>query len=122
MDQASVALRSVVKTFVNPNDGSDVEVIRQVDEDVQRAEFVCLLGPSGCGKSTLLEIIGGLQSATRGEIYILGKKVTSPHPDAAMVFQEDSLFPWRSVLGNLEFGMEARGIPRKERREKAREI
>ena len=81
-----------------------------------------LLGPSGCGKSTLLDILSGLESPSGGEVQIGGERVTGPHPRMAMVFQQMSLFPWRTACANVEFGLLLRGIDAKTRREKALEM
>jgi NitT/TauT family transport system ATP-binding protein len=88
--------------------------------------FSCLLGPSGCGKSTLIQIVGGLESATRGTVRIqYPGKEDSPRPlgaDSVMVWQNLNLFPWRSVIDNVAFGLEMRGISRNERHERARAL
>jgi NitT/TauT family transport system ATP-binding protein len=85
--------------------------------------FSCLLGPSGCGKSTLIQIIGGLEHATSGTVRILDPdKADSQRPlgaDSVMVWQNLNLFPWRSVIDNVAFGLEMRGIPRNLRYERA---
>jgi len=86
---------------------------------VARGEFVSLVGPSGCGKSTVLEIIAGLRKPTSGAVYLGGQRLREPHPSIGVVFQEDSTFPWRTVLDNVAFGLEMRGVPAAERRERA---
>ncbi len=83
-------------------------------------EFVCLLGPSGCGKSTLMRMIAGLEPhfpPTRGEVLVGGQPVKGPGADRAMVFQDYTSYPNRTVLKNVEFGLEIQGLPRRERRE-----
>ena len=98
-----------------------LHAISDVDLDVRRGEFLSLIGPSGCGKSTLLEIIGGMRRATAGEVRLEGKAISGPKPDRiSFVFQNYSLFPWRSVLRNVEAGMEFQGISKFERRDRAR--
>jgi NitT/TauT family transport system ATP-binding protein len=85
----------------------------------ERGELVTLLGPSGCGKSTILRLIAGLEPQfppTSGQVFVNGRKVTGPGSDRGMVFQDYSSFPNRTVLGNIEFGLELRGVPVKERR------
>jgi len=77
---------------------------------------------SGCGKSTLLRIIGGLIPASDGELNVGNERVDSPHPWLGMVFQEESTFPWRTALANVEFGLEMRGVSQEARRKKAREM
>ena len=75
-----------------------------------------LIGPSGCGKSTLLRIIDGLIQPDQGRVLVDGAVVTRPGPDRAVVFQYFGLYPWRSVLRNVEFGLELKGVPAKQRR------
>jgi NitT/TauT family transport system ATP-binding protein len=82
-------------------------------------EFVSVVGPSGCGKTTFLSVVDGLVAASAGRILVDGQAVTRPGPDRAMVFQEASLLPWRTVLGNVCYGLECLGMPRREREERA---
>ena len=88
---------------------------------VREREFVCIVGPSGCGKTTLLKIIAGLTQPTTGRL-ILNGSGGNGRPANALVFQEHGLFPWMTVLDNVAFGLEARGVPRRERRERARDF
>lgn len=85
--------------------------------DVQEGEFLTVVGPSGCGKSTLLDLLAGLTTATGGSISIDGKTITGPGSDRGVVFQQYSLLPWRTALSNIEFGLEAKRTPKKERKE-----
>lgn len=112
----------VSKTY-NPNqpDGG-VEAVREVSFDVDEGEFLSIVGPTGCGKSTLLKMVAGLIDPTSGSIRIEGAAVTDPSDDVGVVFQEDSTFPWRSTIENVEFGLEMRGVDKTERRERSREI
>jgi NitT/TauT family transport system ATP-binding protein len=96
--------------------------IQEVTQEVYEEEFISIIGPSGCGKSTLLEIIAGLRKNTTGCVYLYDRKITSPDPKLGIVFQEESLFPWRTVLENVEFGLEVAGIRKDQRRVKCREI
>ena len=80
------------------------------------------MGPSGCGKSTLLYLIAGLEKADKGEIRIEGKKVTRAGPDRVVVFQEDGLFPWLTVLDNVTYGLLLKRMPKKEAEDKAKEM
>lgn len=80
-----------------------------------------MIGPSGCGKTTLLRIIGGFYEATSGSVKLEGKEIRRPGPDRGVVFQEYALFPWKSVMGNAEFGPQMKGIPKVERRRKVKE-
>jgi NitT/TauT family transport system ATP-binding protein len=79
---------------------------------VAEGEFVTVIGPSGCGKSTFLHIMGGFVQAESGVIRVNGKEVTGPGPDRGMMFQEFALFPWRTVAGNIAWGLEAQGVPK----------
>src|SRR5437870_7678018 len=97
----------------------NVLVLDGVDLTLRDNEIVALLGRSGCGKSTLLRIIAGLMPATAGTVAIEGEPVTAPAPQVAMVFQSFALFPWLTVLENVEIGLEAQGIPLEVRKKRA---
>jgi NitT/TauT family transport system ATP-binding protein len=97
-------------------DGRTLEVLDLGRLSVADGEFVTVVGPSGCGKSTLLHILGGFIPAEAGAIRVHGREVVGPGPDRGMVFQEFSLFPWRTVSGNVGWGLEVRGAPTAERR------
>ena len=97
-----------------------VQVIDSITLGVKENEFLVLFGPGQSGKSTILNCMAGLETATAGTITVNGEKVTRPGPDRGFVYQRINLFPWLTVMGNVEFGPKARGIPKKERREKAR--
>jgi ABC-type nitrate/sulfonate/bicarbonate transport system ATPase subunit len=99
-----------------------VEGVRDAQFAIEQSEFLCLVGPSGCGKSTLLNIIAGFLTPTAGEIKIDGKKVDGHGMDRGVVFQDFAqLFPWRTALGNVAFGLEMKGMPKEQRTEIARE-
>jgi NitT/TauT family transport system ATP-binding protein len=98
-----------------------VQALGGVTFDVPRGELTSIIGPSGCGKTTTLKIIAGLIEATSGRIEVDGTPVTGPGPDRAFVFQDFALMPWATVLRNVAFGLELRGVTRKEREETARE-
>jgi NitT/TauT family transport system ATP-binding protein len=118
-----LTLRNVSKFFGAADNGSQqVVAINDVSLDVSAGEFFSIIGPSGCGKSTLLRIIGGLLTASSGELTVGSDKVNGPHPWVGMVFQEESTFPWRTTLGNVEFGLEMRGVSQDQRRQKSREM
>jgi len=120
---AILTLRNVSKFFGDADNGSEqVVAINDVSLDVNAGEFFSIIGPSGCGKSTLLRIIGGLLTASSGELTVGSDKVNGPHPWLGMVFQEESTFPWRTTLGNVEFGLEMRGVSQDQRRQKSREM
>ncbi|MGW0699000.1 ABC transporter ATP-binding protein [Streptomyces sp. NPDC002867] len=93
-----------------------------IDLEITAGEFVVLVGPSGCGKSTLLDLLGGLARPTGGRILLDGAPVTGPGLDRGIVFQQYALLPWRTAQGNVEFGLEATGVPRRERAARAREL
>lgn len=90
--------------------------LENIDLTIHQGEFVCLLGPSGCGKSTLLNLIAGLDRPTKGEIWSNGNRVTGPGSDRVVVFQEGALFPWLTVIQNVEFGLKILGVAPKVRR------
>lgn len=94
-------------------------VLDDVSLAVEEGEFVCLIGPSGCGKSTLLRIVDGLLLPTQGTIRIQGQVTRAPRRDIGVVFQSFNLFPWRTVLDNVQLGLEHQGVPRRARQERA---
>jgi len=114
----ALILDSISKSFIL-DDGSVVEALSCITLDVADSEFVSVLGPSGCGKTTLLRIVAGLEIPTSGTIILDGEKIEGPSPRMAMIFQEYSLYPWMTVIDNIEFGLEMRGMKKDERREKA---
>lgn len=91
-------------------DGVPLPVLEHVDLQIQPGEFVALLGPSGCGKSTLLRLVAGLEPPTEGAIEAEGERITRPHPSRVVVFQDPTLFPWRTVRDNVALGLEAQGL------------
>ena len=95
--------------------------LEDISIEVKPAEFLCIIGPSGCGKTTLLRMVAGLDHPNSGEIILDGKEVKGPSPDRGMVFQEFSLFPWRTVIKNVTFGLEIQGIDRGEQYKIAKE-
>ncbi|MBN1908112.1 MAG: ABC transporter ATP-binding protein [Pirellulales bacterium] len=117
-DQVLIA-RQVNKTFFSTS-GDKVEALRAVDLSVGRGEFVVLIGPTGCGKTTLLNILGGLDSPDGGEIrFAPGFR---REDGLAYVFQHYTLFPWRKLLANVAFGLQMRGVPRRRRNARARDL
>ncbi|HEV7477921.1 MAG TPA: ABC transporter ATP-binding protein [Burkholderiales bacterium] len=98
----------VVKRY--ERDGKSLSIVEIAEFAVREGEFVTVIGPSGCGKSTFLHIVGGFIPPESGSIRVYGKEVSGPGPDRGMMFQEFSLFPWRSVAGNIAWGLEAQGF------------
>ena len=100
-----------------------IEALHDVSLAVGAGEFCTVIGPSGCGKSTLLGMLGGLVTADAGRVLVDGRPVTAPDPRrVALVFQEAGLFPWRTALENVEFGLELQGVPRERRRAVATDL
>jgi NitT/TauT family transport system ATP-binding protein len=94
--------------------------IENISFDVEPGEFVAVIGPSGCGKSTLFKILGGLTGGYEGHAFVGDDRVSGPHPAIGMVFQEESTFPWRTVIDNVAFPLEIQGMARAERHDRAR--
>jgi NitT/TauT family transport system ATP-binding protein len=97
-----------------------VVAVDDVSFSVAQGEIVSVIGPSGCGKSTLLNAIGGLLRGHEGSVSLSGERIEGPHPSIGMVFQEESAFPWRTVLENIAFPLEISGVPKNERLGRAR--
>jgi NitT/TauT family transport system ATP-binding protein len=116
---ALLEARQVSKRFPLPGGPGELRVLEKVDVVLNEGQLVALLGKSGSGKSTLLRILAGLIPATEGEVRYRGRAVTGPCPGVAMVFQSFALLPWLDVLGNVELGLKARGVPPDVRRDKA---
>ena len=118
----AIHVEGVTQAYGEPGDALRVVALENASLEVARGELVCLIGPSGCGKSTLLNLMGGLAVPTSGQVWIDGEPVTGPLPrKVAFVFQENALFPWRTVLDNLKLGMAFQGVPQAERESRARE-
>ncbi|MDO4321329.1 MAG: ABC transporter ATP-binding protein [Lachnospiraceae bacterium] len=107
-------------TRIFESNGNTVTALRDVNLEVRESEFVMIVGPSGCGKTTLINVIGGLDTATEGEVLLDGKPVAGPGADRGMVFQGYSLFPWLTVQKNVEFGLKMKKVPAAQRAEQAR--
>jgi NitT/TauT family transport system ATP-binding protein len=112
-----VQIDNISKQFQTQN--GNLTVLKNININIDRGEFVCIVGASGSGKSTLLRQIAGLDTPSTGEIRIAGVPVKGPSPDRGMVFQNYTLYPWLSVQENTEFGLKLQGVSKRERRERA---
>jgi NitT/TauT family transport system ATP-binding protein len=113
-----LAVDNITKRFETPEGA--VTAVEGVSLSVAPGEFVGIIGPSGCGKSTLFNIIGGLLDGYEGTVKVAGDLVHGPHPAIGMIFQEESAFPWRTVIDNVAFPLEIAGIAKRERYERAK--
>lgn len=112
-EPAQIAIRNLGKEFMGAQ--GKVTALQNVNVSVRRGEFCCLVGPSGCGKTTLLRIVAGLETHSSGELHLA--HFDQSKPLHSMVFQEQSIFPWMTVEGNVEYGLKMRGVGRTERAE-----
>jgi NitT/TauT family transport system ATP-binding protein len=117
----SLEILGLSKTFTGKNPEESIHVLEKIKHRIESGRFVSIIGPSGCGKTTLLRIIAGLEKATAGEVLLDGKGMIQGSEDVGMVFQEYALFPWRTTLGNIEMGLEIRGVDKEKRRSTAME-
>ncbi|HOT07034.1 MAG TPA: ABC transporter ATP-binding protein [Methanotrichaceae archaeon] len=115
---ALLEIKGVSKSFLA--EGKEMVTLSDVNLSIEEGEFVCFIGPSGCGKTTLLRIVAGLETPSSGSVMLEGRPITGPGPERGMVFQEYSLFPWRTVLDNIAFGPELKGEAKEERYRRAR--
>jgi ABC-type nitrate/sulfonate/bicarbonate transport system ATPase subunit len=120
--KGTVEVRGVNKSFPKQAGDGALKVLNDVTFTLEAGTFACLVGPSGCGKSTLLRIIDGLMAPDAGEVVIAGDLVRAPSLDRGFVFQQFNLLPWRTVIGNVEFGLENLGVEKGERRRRAEEV
>ncbi len=118
----NLQVNRVSKEFVDRRTKSTVRALDEINLEVQKGEVICILGPSGCGKSTLLNIVAGFLPPSGGEVRVDGRPVIEPGPDRGFVFQEFALFPWRTVLENIEFGPVLKGMEKADRHARAREL
>ncbi len=114
---SKLSLRGVSRCFETPR--GVLTALLNIELEVCRGEFLCIVGPSGCGKSTLLNLIAGLDHPTAGEVWMDGRRVDGPGTDRIVIFQELGLFPWLSVRENVEFGLRMNGLAKRERRARA---
>jgi NitT/TauT family transport system ATP-binding protein len=116
--ESILTVSDLVKRFPTP-DGV-VTAVEHVSLNVRPGEFLSVIGPSGCGKSTLFNIVGGLLGDYDGSVSVAGESISGPHAAVGMVFQEESTFPWRTVLENVAFPLEIAGLSKAQRHDKAR--
>ncbi|MCY9663989.1 ABC transporter ATP-binding protein [Paenibacillus alginolyticus] len=126
---AKISIQHVQKSFrIQRNLGhlkedlQPISALKDINLEVKKGEFMVIVGPSGCGKSTLLDLLAGLTKPSSGQILLDGKAITGPNLDRGIVFQQYALFPWKTTLANVEFGLEAKGVGHKERRKIALEF
>jgi NitT/TauT family transport system ATP-binding protein len=121
VSDAAVRISNVKHFYARP-DGGAVETLDNVSLDVRKGELLGLIGPSGCGKSTLLNIIGGLVQPTSGDVRINNQPIRGPSPkEIAFVFQENTLFPWNTILENVKVALEFQGVASASRKDRAME-
>ncbi|MCC5908943.1 MAG: ABC transporter ATP-binding protein [Clostridiaceae bacterium] len=120
-DQKKFIVKNLKHSFIG-NDGEYVDVIDNISFSVKEKEFISIVGPSGCGKSTILNLMSGLLKPNSGNILLDGKVLNKITPRIGYISQSDSLLPWRTVLSNVELGMEIRKVPEKSRRKRALEL
>ncbi|WP_067894199.1 ABC transporter ATP-binding protein [Nocardia vaccinii] len=113
---AKLVLRGVRKEFQVRGARESFTALEDIDLELGDGEFLVLVGPSGSGKSTLLDLLGGLSKPSAGQLLLDGRPITGPGLDRGIVFQQYALLPWRTARGNIEFGLEAKGVRRRERR------
>jgi len=117
-----IAIDGLSKSFAVAHTANDRLALSDISLQIAEGEFVSIVGPSGCGKSTLLYMVGGFVAPSRGTVSVAGKPVTGPGPDRGPVFQEFALFPWKTVLGNVMYGLLQQGVSKPEAEAKARAL
>jgi len=117
----SLKVAELSKTFTGDTEADHIDVLRNINFTIDDGQFISIIGPSGCGKTTLLRIIAGLENASSGKIFLDDVELTNPQEHIGFVFQEYALFPWRTTVENIEFGLEVKGVDPKTRRNAALE-
>lgn len=115
-----IEIINISKSFIHSNNHGEVEtpILDSISFSINTGTFISILGPSGCGKSTLLNIIAGFIPPNKGEVKFNGIPITEPNPSRVVIFQDYGLFDWKTVQGNIEFGLKAKNTPKQIRREK----
>src|SRR4029450_7783109 len=116
---AKLEARGIRLDYVQPRTNTRLTALAGVNLQVMDGEFVSIVGPSGCGKTTFLSVVDGLIAASTGRILVAGRVVAKPGPDRAVVFQDASLLPWRTVLNNVRYGLECLNVGAREAKERA---
>jgi NitT/TauT family transport system ATP-binding protein len=117
-----IIFEEVSKTYQRAQGGGEVHALDHISASIKPGEFVAVVGPSGCGKSTLLYMLGGFVPMSAGRIVVNGAPVTGPGPDRGPVFQEFALFPWRTALQNILFGLREQKVPKAEAKARAQRL
>ena len=110
-----VVVENLEKVYVDPRTAEEVVAIHGLNLEIRPSEFLSIIGPSGCGKTTFLHMVAGLRKSTGGRILVNGRPVSRPGADRGMVFQDYALFPWKTALENVEFGLKIQGLAPRER-------
>lgn len=116
-----IELSNVSKTFIKPN-GGFLNVIDNISFKIKDNELYCILGPTGCGKSTIINLIAGFMFPDTGKISVNDEEIRGPGPSRAVVFQDHTLFPWKTVSGNLEFGLKCLSEKKEDRLKKTEKL
>lgn len=119
IDSSIITLEHVDKEFEKVKEGGIFKVVEDLNIEVRENEFLVLFGPGQCGKTTILNMIAGFEEPTSGSIKMRGKEIEGPDPSRGMVFQNLAIFPWLTVMGNVEYGLRMKGVDKKTRRERA---
>ncbi|HPT97010.1 MAG TPA: ABC transporter ATP-binding protein, partial [Armatimonadota bacterium] len=119
LQSCHIVVHQAGKYYPGHGGGEGLWAVRDLTLCARPGEFAAVVGPSGCGKSTLLSLLAGFEQATEGKVMLEGRPVSGPGPDRGVVFQEDALFPWLTVLGNVCYGLHRRGVSRPEARDEA---
>ena len=117
-----IILEEVTKTYRRAQGGGELQALARISASIKAGEFVAVVGPSGCGKSTLLYMVGGFVPKSSGRILVNGAPVTGPGPDRGPIFQEFALFPWRTALENILFGLQEQKVPKATAHERAQRL
>jgi len=119
MDELKIEIKNLSKKFIGEE--GEVKAIENLNLSIKENEFTVLVGPSGCGKSTLLYMLAGFEKPTSGSILLDNQIIKGPGPDRGFVFQDFVLYPWKTVVRNISFGLEIQGFSQKEAIEKAKQ-